>query len=155
MSGQGDEPGDGHGDDGLGGLSLNHLTLTVRDLDRAVAFYRDLLGLRLRMRAPASAYLDGAGGLWLCLERSDGPVGTPAGNDSHIAFGTAAAAFETLRARLTAAGVPCWKQNRSEGLSLYILDPDGHKLEIHVGDLESRLAAYRRQPPPGMVVLPD
>ncbi|HEX5514181.1 MAG TPA: glutathione transferase, partial [Gammaproteobacteria bacterium] len=43
-----------------------------------------------------------------------------------------------------------WKDNKSEGDSLYFLDPDGHKLEIHVGDLESRLAALREKPYEGL-----
>lgn len=134
-------------------LAFNHITLTVSDLDRAVSFYRDLLGLRLRMTGPRGAYLSGDGGLWVCLERSDGPVGTPEGDDSHVAFGLAATDFAALRARLQSAGTPSWKANRSEGESHYFLDPDGHKLEIHVGDLDSRLDAYRRAPPPGVKVL--
>ncbi|HBP6801995.1 LysR family transcriptional regulator [Pseudomonas aeruginosa] len=43
-----------------------------------------------------------------------------------------------------------WKQNRSEGDSFYFLDPDGHRLEAHVGDLRSRLAACRQAPYAGM-----
>jgi len=131
-------------------LAFNHVTLTVSDLDRAVRFYRDVLGLRLRMAGPRNAYLAGDDGLWVCLERSDGPVGTPEGDDSHLAFGLAAANFAALRARLQAAGTLSWKANRSEGDSHYFLDPDGHKLEIHVGDLETRIAAYRRARPPGV-----
>ena len=57
----------------------------------------------------------------------------------------------TLAERLRQAGVEEWKSNRSEGESLYFLDPDGHQLEIHAGDLASRLAACREKPYQGMV----
>ncbi|WP_159065009.1 hypothetical protein [Thaumasiovibrio subtropicus] len=40
--------------------------------------------------------------------------------------------------------------NRSEGQSLYLLDPDGHKLELHVGDLNSRLAHITEVSYPGL-----
>lgn len=43
-----------------------------------------------------------------------------------------------------------WKDNKSEGQSFYFLDPDGHKLELHVGDLVSRLAQCREKPYSGM-----
>ncbi|MBX6279702.1 UNVERIFIED_CONTAM: glutathione transferase, partial [Pseudomonas aeruginosa] len=42
--------------------------------------------------------------------------------------------------------VPLWRQDKSEGDSLYFLDPDGHQLEAHVGDLKSRLATCRSHP---------
>lgn len=32
--------------------------------------------------------------------------------------------------RVISFGAEVWKENKSEGQSLYILDPDGHKLEI-------------------------
>lgn len=37
------------------------------------------------------------------------------------------------------------EENLSEGDSLYFLDPDGHKLELHVGSLQSRLDHYGKQ----------
>ena len=43
-----------------------------------------------------------------------------------------------------------WKDNKSEGQSFYFLDPDGHKSELHVGDLASRLAQCRERPYSGM-----
>lgn len=52
--------------------------------------------------------------------------------------------------RLRKAGVVEWKENSSEGESMYFLDPDGHKLELHVGDWRTRLEACRARPYDGM-----
>lgn len=38
----------------------------------------------------------------------------------------------------------------SEGAIIYFLDPNGHKLEFHVGDWRSRLKAWREQAKPGV-----
>lgn len=121
---------------------LNHLTLATGDLDKSLAFYVDLLGCRPRVRWARGAYLT-LGELWLCLS-CDLP--RPAGDYSHVAFGIPAEHFAPFCARLRAAGVVEWKTNRSEGDSFYLKDPDGHRLEIHVGDLESRLASLREAP---------
>ena len=120
---------------------VNHVTLVVADLERSLGFWRDTLGLTLRALSPQMAYLSG-GALWLCLER-----GTPTlrADHSHIALSCSCSDYTTLCARLSHA--PVWKVNRSEGESLYILDPDGHKLELHLGDLASRLAHYRKTRP--------
>ena len=71
-------------------------------------------------------------------------------DSSHYAFSVGAAGFAPLCARLEAAEVFIWQDNHSEGESFYFLDPDGHRLEIHVGDLASRLAHCRASPYPGM-----
>ena len=126
---------------------VNHITLVVADLERALGFYQGKLGLTLRALGPNSAYLEG-GNLWLCLE-----LGQPdrRADDSHIALSCSAKDYATLCARLEDA--PQWKSNRSEGASLYLCDPDGHKLELHLGTLQSRLAHYRANPAAGMTVL--
>jgi catechol 2,3-dioxygenase-like lactoylglutathione lyase family enzyme len=121
---------------------INHLTLAVRDLDRALGFYVDGLGCILRARWDRGAYLE-AGALWLCLELDEET--RPWDDDSHIAFSVTPSELEAL-----AIGARTWKENRSEGASRYILDPDGHKLELHVGDLASRLRARRERPYEGM-----
>ena len=119
---------------------INHLTLVTADLDRALAFYRDLLGCDVEYRWARGAYLR-AGSLWLCLEHDPELRLEASGDDSHPAFDLTSGAFDALSARIREAGVSLWKQNSSEGPSLYILDPDGRKLELHVGTLDSRLAA--------------
>lgn len=126
---------------------LNHVTLAVSDLDRSLAFYRDLLGMALRARWPEGAYLE-AGSLWLCLAL--GPVSRRE-DYTHLAFDVAPGDFDALGAAVRAAA-PVWRENRSEGASLYALDPDGHRLELHVGSLRSRLAHYRARPEGGVTV---
>ncbi|MBW7981568.1 fosfomycin resistance glutathione transferase [Enterobacillus tribolii] len=128
---------------------LNHLTLAVTDLAVSFAFYSQLPGFRPRARWRGGAYFS-CGELWLCLSvdplrRKDTPDYT------HYAFSVAPQAFALTARQLRAAGVTEWKENRSEGDSLYFLDPDGHRLEIHSGDLDSRLAACRARPYQDMV----
>ncbi len=128
---------------------LNHITLAVSDLDRSCAFYVDLLGAVLRARSDKSVYLE-LGTIWLCLEWADKV--TPRADDSHIAFSCEPSDFERLSQEVSAQA-PLWKENRSEGASVYFLDPDGHRLELHLGDLESRLAHYRAHPDKGVRVV--
>lgn len=129
---------------------LNHLTFAVSDLDRSVAFYRDLLGCELKAVWVTGAYLE-AGGLWLCLSVDQEARREPHPDYTHAAFGVEAGAFEALAARVRAAA-RIWKEDRSEGASLYFLDPDGHRLELHVGSLETRLKHYRDHPELGVTL---
>ncbi|AZC35818.1 MULTISPECIES: fosfomycin resistance glutathione transferase [Pseudomonas] len=133
---------------------FNHLTLAVTDLNRSLGFYRDLLGLRLDASWDGGAYLS-LPGLWLCLslDSSRRPAEVP--DYTHYAFSIEAGHFVAFAQRLRAAGVREWRDNRSEGASFYFLDPDGHQLEAHVGDLASRLRACRQQPYAGMTIFTD
>ena len=122
----------------------------MTDLGRSIGFYRDVLGLRLRARWPEGAYLE-AGGLWLCLALDPAAGGPARAEYTDVACVVGAAAFDEL-SRRAAAAAPIWRQNRSEGRSLYCLDPDGHKLELHVGSLTTRLAHYRANPVAGRLI---
>jgi len=129
---------------------LNHITLAVVDLDRSLAFYRDVLGCKVRAFWSNGAYLE-AGSVWLCLALAD-ETQTPTRSDySHIAFSIPDEDFTSMRDRLNDE-CKIWKDNVSEGDSIYFLDPDGHKLEIHCGSLESRLSHYRENPNKGVAV---
>lgn len=127
---------------------LNHLTLAVTDLTRSIAFYQQLPGLRLHARWDNGAYFS-CGELWLCLS-VDSAV-TEKADYTHYAFTVSAENFAECVEHLQSVGAEMWKSNKSEGESFYFLDPDGHKLEIHVGSLAQRLAACRAKPYAGMV----
>jgi len=131
---------------------LNHLTLAVSDLGRSIAFYQDTLGLTLNAQWDTGAYLS-LDGLWLCLTLDEHRGTEPHPEYTHYAFTVTGNGFAPAVEHLRAHGVEEWRQNRSEGDSFYFLDPDGHKLEIHVGDLNSRLEACRQKPYSGMEIL--
>lgn len=133
-----------------GVTGLNHITLAVAEIERSVAFYRDVLGFALRASWADGAYLE-AGQLWLCLSRDDNAQTSPRADYSHIAFTVSEADFAALSDRLVERAAR-WKDNASEGASSYFLDPDGHKLEVHVGTLETRLRHYWDNPSSGVVV---
>ena len=133
---------------------FNHLTLAVTDVARSVSFYHDLLRLQLDATWDNGAYLS-LPGLWLCLSLDPLRSTAAAVDYTHYAFTVDAADFTPLVEHLRAAGVQEWRDNRSEGASFYFLDPDGHKLEAHVGDLASRLQACRAKPYAGMKFYPS
>lgn len=135
---------------------LNHLTLAVSNIAGSIDFYHHLLGLPLHARWDSGAYLH-CGDLWLCLSLdAQRRYLSPQESDyTHYAFSLDENDFAAFVARLTQAGVTSWKENKSEGASFYFLDPDGHKLELHVGSLAARLAACREKPYAGMVFTSD
>ncbi len=116
---------------------INHITLACSDLEVSVAFYTDVLGARLRARWARGAYFD-LGSLWLCL---DVGVVQPRDDYTHVALDCSDEDFPALAHSISQAA-PLWKGNKSEGSSLYFLDPDGHRLEVHAGTIASRLQAY-------------
>lgn len=128
---------------------LNHLTLAVLDLDRSVEFYRSAIGCRLHATWRSGAYLS-LGDLWLCLSLDPSRNSQPAPDYTHYSLSVEGDKFDIFLERLRNHRVVQWRENRSEGNSFYFLDPDGHKLEIHVGDLDSRLAQCRLLPYEGM-----
>lgn len=126
---------------------LNHITLAVSDVARSVDFYVNTLGFTLKAKWAHGAYLS-LGRLWLCLSAD---VVTRRDDYTHYAFSVQDDDFDACVEKLKLLGVTEWKINKSEGKSFYFWDPDGHKLEIHDGDLTSRLQACMKHPYEGMV----
>lgn len=126
---------------------LNHITLAVSKLEESLYFYRKLLGFKAHVKWRKGAYLS-ANNLWLCLS-----LDTPSTQSehsrsdySHIAFSVTPVEFNHVKTRLITNKVKSWKENKSEGESFYFLDPDHHKLELHVGDLQTRLESLKSNP---------
>jgi len=125
---------------------INHITVAVSDLEESFDFYASLLGMKPEVKWESGAYLS-VGDLWVCLSTDDA---SPARDYSHISFSVAENDFQVYCSQLLSSGVETWKKNSSEGDSLYILDPDGHKLEIHIGSLKSRLQELKSNPYKGL-----
>ena len=126
-------------------LGLNHITLAVTDIEKSFSFYRDLLGLKPLVKWDDGAYfLIGADGFWFCLNVDE--QRQPNACYTHYAFTVAEKDFKQIEKKLREAGVSCFKENKSPGASFYFLDPDGHKLEIHVGQVQDRLEVKKIDP---------
>jgi len=116
---------------------INHVTISVRDIDSAFRFYREILGLAPVMKSSRSAYLL-AGATWIALNQEGDH--TPSKSYGHIAFDIGVESFAAFAAGLRKSGVREWQTNTTEGESLYLLDDSGNKLEIHASNLEVRIA---------------
>jgi catechol 2,3-dioxygenase-like lactoylglutathione lyase family enzyme len=111
----------------------------VDDLDRAEPFYRDVLGLEVIGREPNRHVFFRVGNADVLLvfnaEETRKGAGLPAHGahgPGHFAFGIAADALESWRARLAAHGVAVEKEQDwpRGGRSLYFRDPGGNSVEL-------------------------
>jgi catechol 2,3-dioxygenase len=120
---------------------LGHVSLFVRDLDAAVAFYRDLLGLREAGRAKDGRIAFLSAGVHhhdvsLEVARTDRaipPKGAP--GLYHIAFrvGRTPEDLQAARAECVASNlVPFGEQPDGRTPCFCVRDPDGHEVELYV-----------------------
>lgn len=119
---------------------LNHITLAITDLEQSFSFYRDLLGFTPLVKWDRGAYFFvGEKRLWFCLNLDERRQ--PNRCYTHYAWTVLKKDFNLMKNKLVDAGVTIFQENSSPGESFYFLDPDGHKLEIHVGNATDRLDA--------------
>jgi len=118
---------------------MGHVHLKVADLERALGFYRNVLGFELTQRFGSSAAFLSAGGyhhhIGLNTWESDGGRPPASGTTGlyHLAilYPTRAELADSLR-RLQKAGVPL-EGASDHGVSeaLYLHDPDGNGVELY------------------------
>jgi catechol 2,3-dioxygenase-like lactoylglutathione lyase family enzyme len=122
---------------------LLETSLYVDDMDRSVAFFRDVIGLAAMLETERLTAFDaGRQGVLLIFKRGasvddmPGGGGIVAGHDGegplHMAFAIAEESYDEwhrhlIDARVTIRGEMRWPRG---GRSLYFEDPDGHVLEV-------------------------
>jgi len=111
---------------------IAQIALTTQDLARAVAFYRDTLGLKLLFEVPGMAFFD-AGGTRLML--GENRLSAPLQNNTYVYFdaGDWAATEAALEARGLKFDRPADIVQRTEGKEhaiRFFRDPDGNALAI-------------------------
>ena len=119
---------------------LVQITLPAKDLDRAIGFYRDVLGVRVLFQVGGAAFLD-AGGVRLRLEKSD--TAAPTGSVEIYFDDPGMTRAKLLEARgVHFAGPPETVQhlaNTDVQLQEFV-DPDGNALAL-MGEVPRRQAS--------------
>ena len=118
---------------------IGHIHLKVSDLDRALAFYRDVLGFEETQRYGRQAVFLSAGGyhhhIGLNTWESAGGSPPPASSTGlyHVAilYPSRADLADALR-RLMEANIPLeGASDHGVGEALYLRDPDGNGVELY------------------------
>lgn len=134
---------------------IGHVNLTVSDLERAVAFYRDVVGLRVTQRDEDSAFL--AAGNYhhhVALNRWDPEAKPPPPRTTGLHhFGLRLpdrTALAEVVVRLVRAGHPLLgATDHGVNLAVYLADPEGNGLELMV----DRPAADWPRKPDGSIAI--
>ena len=123
---------------------LDHVVLRVIDLERSIAFYRDVLGCPVERRLDELGLVQlRAGNSLVDLVDSDSPIGRQGGgeptqtarNMDHFAVALSEFDEAAIRAHLARFGVEADETKRlygAEGFgpSIYLKDPDGNTVEL-------------------------
>jgi glyoxylase I family protein len=110
-------------------MGLHHVSINVDDVDAALGFYVDVLGLAVRPDRPefgfGGAWLD-AGGQQVHLIQAPPPA------DSGQHFALAFADLASLVGRLRAQGLEVSEPSPvGTSLQSFVVDPAGNRVELH------------------------
>ena len=114
---------------------LDHVVLRVADIDRAIAFYHDVLGLNVERRLAEIGLVQlraGAAMIDLVPRTEDEDMGRTM---DHFAVQIEALDVAALTAHLARHGIDAGEVRRRYGAqgygsSIYITDPDGNTVEL-------------------------
>src|SRR5256886_13422599 len=136
---------------------IGHVHLTVSDLDRALGFYRDVLGFEVTTRYGTDAVFLSAGGYhhhiglntWAGRGAAPPPPGTTGLYHLAILLPDRHALAAVVR-RVIDAGIPL-EGAADHGVSeaVYLRDPDGNGVELY----HDRPASRGARPPDGQLVM--
>lgn len=119
-------------------MFIEHVNLTVSDLDRSIAFYARLFDYELRWSRRDGSDRDAAhvgdGRFYLALFQAETLAAAPRPGYDRVGlnhFGVVVEDLDEMRERLRALGVtPTSEQDYEPGRRLYFFDPDGIEVEL-------------------------
>lgn len=112
---------------------IRQIALTVRDLDRAIGFYRDTLGMRFLFRAPPGLGFFDCGGVRLMLSTPESPELDHPASLLYYGVDDIGAAHEALVARGVTFESEPHVVHRTDSMELWIgffRDSEGNLLGI-------------------------
>lgn len=123
---------------------IDHVVLRIADLDRALGFYRGVLGCEVeKVQASLGLTQLRAGRSLIDLITLDGVLGSKGGagpgeearNVDHFALGVTPFDEAAIRAHLAAHGIEVIEAGprygaEGDGPSVYVRDPDGNVVEL-------------------------
>ena len=121
---------------------LDHVAIVVTDVERSVAWYREVLGLeRIHDAWGNEPAVVGAGGSGIAIFQVTGDGVTQVAPNhgsiglNHLAFRVDRSNFERAQEHLRSCGIKFHFEDHGISHSIYFTDPDGHLLEITTYDL--------------------
>ena len=127
---------------------LGEIALSVSDLTRSIAFYRDTIGLTLIRETETFAFLKVAEGIGghiqvVALFKASQPPSPERTRLHHLAFGIERENFEAVKASLAEKKIQFWTEHHAwiEWSSIYIEDPEMNVVEFVCKDIGNQLRA--------------